>query len=268
MIRVKEFNATGVAPNGRLYAGDLLAIMDAAAGLSDFTQTVDVSALRVGDSAIQLLKYGTLDARITSAFRADGIMRGLGGLYAGAFTTAQRNAIAAGSRPFGLVIFNTDISRLEINVGSDAVPSWTGIGAQSATGDYKISAQTVDHADPTGGMWLLCDGTAISGTYTALIAMVGANTPDARGRDLVMKGTHVDVDAIGDSDGLAVGSRRPKHKHSLKMSNGGAGGGTYPSNNSQDGSTPTITSSVGPQTGAEPTDSPAYIVPGNLFIHT
>jgi hypothetical protein len=129
MIRVKEFNATGVAPNGRLYAGDLLAIMDAAAGLSDFAQTVDMASLRIGDAAIQLLKYGTLDARITAALRVDKILRGLGGIIPGSFTTTQRNALAVADRPYGLLIQNTTTNRLEQNIGTDVTPVWVGVGA-------------------------------------------------------------------------------------------------------------------------------------------
>jgi hypothetical protein len=135
MIRVKEFNATGVAPLGRLYAGDLLAIMDAAAGLSDFTQTVDVSALRVGDSAIQLLKHGTLDARITAALRADGIIRGLGGFLPGAFTNAQRDAIAVGLAPYGVSILNSEKNKWEWNAGSDVARNWQLFGLDSLAGN-------------------------------------------------------------------------------------------------------------------------------------
>lgn len=151
MIRVKTFNATGVAPDGRLYAGDLNAIQDAAAGLADFTQTHDVGTLRVGDSAIQLVKFATLDARITAALRTDGILRGLGGLYAGTFTTAARNAIAAGSRPFGLIIFNTDNSRHEVNVGSDATPNWQSLAPTLGTNSIT-STELADNAVDTNAI--------------------------------------------------------------------------------------------------------------------
>lgn len=74
--------------------------------------------------------------RITGALRTDGILRGLGGLYAGAYTTTQRDAIAAGSRPAGLAIFNTTTNRWEVNLGSDATPNWqpiAGVLAHHAT---------------------------------------------------------------------------------------------------------------------------------------
>jgi hypothetical protein len=39
-------------------------------------------------------------------------------------TTTQRNAIPAGNRPPGSVIFNSTTNRPEINFGTDAAPSW------------------------------------------------------------------------------------------------------------------------------------------------
>jgi len=71
-----------------------------------------------------------------------------------------------------------------------------------------------DAAVPTG--WVLYDGgnlPASTGIYADLYAHLG-NTlvkPDTQGRSTIGKGTHTDVDAIGDSDGLAAASRSPKH---------------------------------------------------------
>jgi hypothetical protein len=134
MNRVKNFNATGVAPNGRLYAGDLNAIQDAAMAQTDLSQTVALAAVQIGETGLQLLRYGSLEARITGALRTDGILRGLGGVFAGTYTTVQRNAIPLGSRPYGLVIWNTDNNRLENNIGTDAVPNWQPVGVQLGFG--------------------------------------------------------------------------------------------------------------------------------------
>lgn len=92
-------------------------------------------------------------------------------------------------------------------------------------------------AGPTADTgFLLCDGAAVSRTtYAALFARIGSgygagdgsstfNLPDLRGRVPVGKGTHVDVDALADSDGLAVGSRRPKHSHTVNSHNHGSAG--------------------------------------------
>lgn len=115
---------------------------------------------------------------------------------------------------------------------------WDGTGwvatdlATQAELDAKTPAgflqPTAAAAAPTG--WLLCDGTAVSRvTYSALFTALGGasspyglgdgsttfNLPDLRGRAPVGVGTHLDVDARGDSDGLAVGSRSPKHLHTV-----------------------------------------------------
>lgn len=132
--RIKTFVATGIAPDGRLFAGDLNAMEDQYADLSNLAQTLGVGSIQVGESGLQIVRYGTGEMRISGALRTDGIFRGLGGLYAGAFTTTQRDAIALGSRPYGLVILNTTNNRLEINIGSDTTPSWTSLGASIASG--------------------------------------------------------------------------------------------------------------------------------------
>jgi microcystin-dependent protein len=102
----------------------------------------------------------------------------------------------------------------------------------------------VDYAgatDPAGGRWLICDGREVSrSTYAALFAAIGGtygggdgsttfNLPDFRGRVAVGKGTHADVDALGDNDGIAPVARGPKHSHSdgsLAAANHAHGAGT------------------------------------------
>jgi len=117
---------------------------------------------------------------------------------------------------------------------------------------------------------LICDGTAVSRTtYSTLFSTIGTlygtgdgsttfNIPDLRGRMTVGKGTHTDVDALGDNDGAAIGSRTPKHKHTVAGDHGhsfqvngavGTGGAGTPD---------TGTTTVGPQTNT-PTDTPAYL---------
>lgn len=73
--------------------------------------------------------------------------------------------------------------------------------------------------------YLLCDGSLVSRTtYADLFAAIstqygvgdGVNTfglPDGKGRGLVGQGTHADVGTLGNNEGLAVGSRRMRHKH-------------------------------------------------------
>jgi hypothetical protein len=68
-------------------------------------------------------------------------------------TTAQRDAIPAGRRPSGSMIWNTTTSRLEINVGSDATPAWRGLPVADADvlsganiAGSKLADASVDHA--------------------------------------------------------------------------------------------------------------------------
>lgn len=148
MDRIKTFDATGIAPDGILYSGDLNAIQDAAAALTDFTQTISTSAIAVGESGLQLMHYGSGEARVSGALRTDGIFRGLGGLYTGAFTTTQRNAIPSGSRPYGLVVLNTTTNQLEWNANTDASPTWYSIGL-NGSGFLNANFGVIFGADTT-----------------------------------------------------------------------------------------------------------------------
>lgn len=153
---------------------------------------------------------------------------------------------------------------------------------------------------PAGGFWLTEDGSAINRTtYAGVFGVIGTqhgvgdgsttfNIPDSRGRSAVgyaPSGGHADVSTIGATEGLALASRRMRHKHTVTVidpghahttpvGNNGAGAGTgqitpaagnFATNttgSSAPGGTSTtgITATAGPQTGAEPTDSAAYIV--------
>lgn len=131
LTRYKTFDSTGIALAGRLYAGDLNGIQDAAAAQSDFAQTIDLANLRIGDSAIQLSKFGTNEAQFSGHLRSLGILRGLGGLISGAFTTTQRDAIASGFAPYGIVILNTTTNQYEWNRGTDAARDWRPFGVDT-----------------------------------------------------------------------------------------------------------------------------------------
>ena len=133
---------------------------------------------------------------------------------------------------------------------------------------------------PTG--WLHCDGSAISratfaALFTALSTRYGAgdgsttfNIPDFRGRSIFGLGSHADVNAHGDTDGVAEANRTPKHNSSVTdpghihtedepggSTAGNPGGGILAG--SQGGSTGSATTgiTVGPG-GTRPIDTPAY----------
>lgn len=133
-------------------------------------------------------------------------------------------------------------------------------------------------AAPTG--WLLCDGSAVSRTtyadlFTAIGTAYGAgdgsttfNLPDMRGRVPVGKGTHADVDALGDNEGAAVSSRRTKHWHGVSAPAGtqvgGGGGSSHLSRTAQ--FTDYGPLEVGPKSNTVE-DTPAYLV-HNFIIKT
>lgn len=163
----------------------------------------------------------------------------------------------------------------------------TGPGASSAiTGEIKMWPS---NSVPAG--YLLCNGAAVSRTtYSALFTVCGTqfgsgdgvttfNLPDYQGRMPVGKGTNADVATIGNNDGQATASRRPKHKHSVNDPGHTHGSDTYyadvagggiAGNNVQTKhqaipfATTNIT--VGPQSSS-PVDSPSYLTI-NFIIKT
>lgn len=82
-----------------------------------------------------------------------------------------------GSGTLGEVIFEERTASILVWAGS-----WVSVGAPCGT--IKAIYSTIL---PTG--WLWCDGSAIGGTLTELIALVGANTPDFRDKSLMGRTT-------------------------------------------------------------------------------
>jgi microcystin-dependent protein len=171
-----------------------------------------------------------------------------------------------------------------------------GKGNAGSGGGFPIGATLIwNHPTlpPTSeGTYLVEDGSAISRTtYATWFARIQtqhgvgdgsttANLPDSRGRTTVghaPSGGHADHDTIGENDNLAVGLRRSRHKHTINdpghshLSFGNAGLNNYSDtagsrvfgNNSPTNSATTGVT-VGPQTGSEPTDTPAFITKGML----
>lgn len=179
MSRVKTFDSTGIATAGRLYAGDINAIQDQYADLYNLAQAVGVVSIAIGEAGLLLLRYGAGEARISGALRTDGIMRALGGLYAGAFTTTARDAIPLGSRPYGLVITNTTTNQPEWNKGTDAAPNWQPISAPLAANSItavEIAADAVGQSEIANGS--VGTGEIIDGSVTA--AKLAPQTIDAK----------------------------------------------------------------------------------------
>jgi microcystin-dependent protein len=285
--RVKNFESTGIAPYGRLYAGDLNAIQDQYADQSNFAQTIDLANLRVGDPSIQLLQYGAAEARLSAALRTDGIFRGLGGIALAAFTTAQRDALTAAQRPYGLLILNTTTNRLEWNIGTPTSPVWQTILQGTLPDPEIVGVIKMWGGDAAPAGFLLCDGSVISrSTFSALFGVIGTkfgtgdgsttfNLPDMRGRapaGLNTAGAIGNHAAVGNNEGVGVAARRffhrhsigdPQHRHQIinpgsALGTGGAGGVSGPAFWDWGTYSPTgIT--VGPQSGNEPVDTIPFL---------
>lgn len=154
----------------------------------------------------------------------------------------------------------------------------TGFNLSSLTIPSGTMFATAVAAAPAG--FLPCDGAPVDRTaYSSLFSAIGIaygagngtttfNVPDCQGRIPVGLGSNGDVNALGASDGLSVGSRSPKHNTTP---------GTLDLNN--DGSTSgdgrLVTTDHGPigagialgPGGSRPTDTPAFVVV-NYIIKT
>jgi len=157
----------------------------------------------------------------------------------------EANELASKYASTGAMVYQGASTFTELTVGSSdhvlkvasGVPSWGQVDtagiADNAVTSAKIAANTVaagDIADafkklvcpvgtitafggttaPTG--WLLCDGNAISGGYTELIALVGANTPDMRGRFPL--GDNASLTLLGTGGSVTITTNQlPSHNH-------------------------------------------------------
>lgn len=101
--------------------------------------------------------------------------------------------------------------------------------------DARIAANTI----PVGAItaywgttapfgWLLCDGAAIPTRYAALIALVGANTPNLKGKVIVgINGAETEFDVLGETGGAKTvaltTANLASHNHTQDAHNHGGG---------------------------------------------
>ena len=147
----------------------------------------------------------------------------------------QGGIVYQGASTFAQLGIGTAAQVLKVNSGATA-PEWGQVAtagiADSAVTSAKIADGTIVLADlaaalqaflvpvgtiamyggasaPTG--WLLCDGTSTTG-YTALAAIVGANTPDLRGRFAIGDNASLTLLGTGGSATIAE-ANLPSHTH-------------------------------------------------------
>lgn len=165
--------------------------------------------------------------------------------------------------------------------------------AASAGSPAATIAAYAASAAPTG--WLMCDGAAVSRTtYAALFALIGTtygagdgsttfNLPDLQGRVPVGKGTHVNVDALGENDGSTLANRQPKHRHTVTdpghthtysrginaggLYGDGVNAGVHHSSDTPNTGSSTTGITIATAGASAPLDTPAYIVL-NFIIKT
>lgn len=221
--------------------------------------TTDVTNGTVADAGVINSNFSAVKAVVNGALANDNVQPGAG---------IEVSKLAPGSN--GQVLTTTG-----------GVATWGSSGGPS--GDIPVGSGSLYFGASAPPGWLLCDGSAVSrGTYSLLFTAIGTaygsgdgsstfNIPDLRGRIPVGKGTHTDVDALGEHDGVTtVGDRRPKHKHTVNdpghshtqsATSGtfGSGGASGAASSSNPTSTNTTGVTVGPQTNVS-TDAPSYLV--------
>lgn len=139
-------------------------------------------------------------------------------------TQTQMAADSVGSTQ----IISGAVGTTEIADGS-VTPAKLASSAGVLTGEVKAYAGS---GVPAG--YVLCDGSTYDGTnptYAALWGIIGTTyggtgisafkVPDLQGREIIGKGTHADVNALGKNDGVTLANRRPKHPHTVTDGTGG-----------------------------------------------
>jgi microcystin-dependent protein len=154
----------------------------------------------------------------------------------------QGGIVYQGASTFAQLAIGTASQVLKVNSGATA-PEWGQVAtagiADSAVTSAKIADGTIVLADlaaalqaflvpvgtiamyggstaPTG--WLLCDGTSTTG-YSTLAGIVGATTPDLRGRFAIGDNASLTLLGTGGSTTIAEGNL-PSHTHTFSATSG------------------------------------------------
>ena len=141
----------------------------------------------------------------------------------------QGAMVYQGATTFNELQIGTAGQVLKVNSGATA-PEWgqtptAGI-ADAAVTAAKVATAALKLLCPVGTIsayggtsaptgWLLCNGGSISASYTELIALVGSNTPDMRGRFPI--GDNATLTLLGTGGSLTIAEANlPAHTHGMK----------------------------------------------------
>lgn len=171
MQRVKTFDATGVAPGGRLFAGDLNAIQDAAAGLTDLTQVFKAGEVHIGENGLAFTRVGAGRVNLAGELDIADLLKPSAALVFVNLTTTQRDALASGKAPKGSTIYNTTLNCVQCNIGTDGSRNWINVGTPargSALPGSPVDGQEYHYiVDDTNGIeWhLVYDASQVKWRY-------------------------------------------------------------------------------------------------------
>lgn len=111
----------------------------------------DGSTTRTTGTEVVILDNGRIGVGTNSPQGALDVTSTTAGFVPPRMTTPQRDAIAVGYRPTGTMIFNTQAGKLQVNIGTDAIPVWTNLDTSSSTINTstvfsKIGTQTINYS--------------------------------------------------------------------------------------------------------------------------
>ena len=145
----------------------------------------------------------------------------------GAELTYEGDYVPATSYADGDVVVKDSVAYMCVGGPTTAAPDPAPWGAAQMAAATPTGATMFWFTETAPPGWLLLNGAAVSRTtYAALFALWGTrfgtgdgsttfNLPDCQGRMPIGVGSHSDVSAIGNNDGVAANGRTPRHRHSV-----------------------------------------------------
>lgn len=169
-----------------------------------------------GASTFQELAVGTQGYPLVAGANDPGYAQlGTVGIADDAITSAKIVANAVGSSEIATGAVGADeLASNAVTTAKITDANVTLAKLATAVQNFLVPVGTIamygGTSAPTG--WLLCDGSSIDAGYTALQAIVGANTPDLRGRFPI--GDNATLTLLGTGGSTTIGTNHlPAHSH-------------------------------------------------------